>query len=115
MNEIFSNVGDHDGQEKLQQPGHSSDKVLKNRNTQIFGGLGSRQQNQKRQNLYGEMSGHEINHIQSPLVPECSLFWILRPQSFEGHVDKCHQEQIKQKPVQADGGPAVQIAVNLYA
>src|SRR6267143_4180123 len=39
------------------------------------------------------MSRHEINHIQSPLLPKCSLFWILRPESFEWHVDECHQKQ----------------------
>ncbi len=61
------------------------------------------------------MGGHEINHIQSPLVPECSLFWMLRPQSFEWHIDECHQKKIKQKPVQTDGGPIVQSTVNLHA
>ena len=55
------------------------------------------------------MSGHEINHIQSPLVPKRSLLWILRPHSFQRHIDECHQKQIKQKPVQPNGRPIVQI------
>src|ERR1700730_8334216 len=111
MDKIFSNVRNHHGQKKLQKPRHSSDKFLKNRNAQIFGGLGSGQQNQKRQNLQREMSGHEINHIQSPLVPECSLFWILRPESFEWHINERHQKQIEQEPVQADGQPTVRSIV----
>src|ERR1700730_1386063 len=61
------------------------------------------------------MLGHEIDHVQSPLVPECSLFWILGPESFEWHVDECHQKQIKQEPVQADSGAIAQSTVNLYA
>jgi hypothetical protein len=39
----FSQVGNHNRQEKLQKPRHASDKVLKSRNAQIFNGLGSGQ------------------------------------------------------------------------
>src|SRR5258708_1033810 len=115
MNEIFSNVGNHNSQKKLQKPRHSSDQVSKDRNAQIFSGLDSGQQNQKRQNLYREMSGHEINHIESPLVPKCSLFWIPRPEPFERHVDESHQKHIEQEPVQANCRPIVQSIVNLHA
>jgi hypothetical protein len=43
LNEILSNIGNHDGQKELQKPGYSSDKVLKSRNSQVFGGLRSGQ------------------------------------------------------------------------
>jgi hypothetical protein len=36
-------------------------------------------------------------------------------QSFEWHVDECHQEQINQEPVQANCGPIMQSSVNLHA
>src|SRR5262249_54640760 len=48
MNEIFSDVRNHDGQEKLKDPRHARDKVMKRRDAQIFGGLGGGQQNEKR-------------------------------------------------------------------
>jgi len=51
------------------------------------------------------MSRHEIDHVQSPLVPERSLFWILGPESFEWHVDERHQKEISQEPVKADSEP----------
>src|SRR5258708_24853821 len=37
------------------------------------------------------------------LFRSCPLFRILRPDSFQWHVDHRHQQQIKQKPVHADG------------
>jgi len=43
MDKIFSNVRNHNGQEKLQKPGHSSDEFLQNWNAQIFGSLGGGQ------------------------------------------------------------------------
>ena len=43
MNEIFSDVRNHNGHKELQQPGHSRDKVLENRNPQILDSLGSGQ------------------------------------------------------------------------
>src|SRR6267154_4488862 len=85
MNEIFRNVRNHDGQEKLHNPGHASDQFKKDRNAQKFGGLGGGQQHEKRQNLDWEMSGHEIDHVLNPIFSECSLFRILRPDSFEWH------------------------------
>ena len=91
MNKIFGNIRDHDGQEKLQKPRHSSDEMLKSRDAQIFGGLGGGQQNEKRQNLNRQMSGHEINHVLGPPFSEGSLFWILWPESFQRYVDQSHQ------------------------
>src|SRR5579872_267276 len=51
------------------------------------------------------MSGHEVHNIQSPVFPECPLFWILRPESFKRRVDNSHQEHIQQEPVQANCSP----------
>src|SRR5258708_2909395 len=48
------------------------------------------------------MSGQEVNHIQSPLGSKCSLLRILRPDSFEWHIDECHQEHVKQEPIHAE-------------
>ena len=61
------------------------------------------------------MGGHEINHILGPPFSECSLFWILWPDSFEWHVDERHQQQIKQKPVHADGYAIELAPINFYA
>src|SRR5882672_4650029 len=115
MNEVFGKVRDHNGQEKLQKPGQSSDKLLKNWNAQIFGGLGGGQQNEKRQNLDRQMRGHEINHILYPPFSERSLFWVLWPDSFQRHVNKRHQQQIEQKPVHADGHAIELAPINFYA
>jgi hypothetical protein len=48
MDKILSNVCNYNSQNKLQKPRHSSDSVVKDRNAQVFEGLGSGQQNQER-------------------------------------------------------------------
>src|SRR5438874_3525453 len=52
------------------------------------------------------MSGHEVNHIQNPLVPECSLFRILRPEPFQWHVDQCHQNISSKNQSRPIAGPS---------
>jgi hypothetical protein len=112
VNKIFSKVRDQNGQKELQKPGQSRDESLKAWNAQIPGELNCGQQNQKRQDLYREMSGHEVDHIQSPLVAKRSLLWTQRPEPLKGHVNSCCQKQIKQKPVEANRRAIVKGFVN---
>src|SRR5665213_2192906 len=104
MNRPLRDIGYNDGQKELNENGQRSDELRHEWDSQVARSLGRRQQDQERNDLYGNMRRQKIDDVQCPLWPEGALIRVSRPNAFQGDINQCRREEVEQEIIQSDGG-----------